>query len=95
MVLYRVEEKAVQQIRIFSPDCELDAGGRTIQWLDGVNGADSVKLLATFVSRRGTEVGPHDRRRDQRHRDARDEAADAALERFAEPRTSRSFSERR
>ena len=46
VVLYRVEEKAVQRIRIFSPDCELDAGGRTIQWLDGVNGADSVTLLA-------------------------------------------------
>ena len=29
MVLYRVEEKAVQKIRIFSPECELDAGGRT------------------------------------------------------------------
>ena len=50
MVLYRVEEKAVQKIRIFSPDCELDAGGRTIHWLDGVNGADSVALLATFVA---------------------------------------------
>jgi HEAT repeats len=51
VVLYRVEEKAVQRIRIFSPDCELDAGGRTIQWLDGVNAGDSVKLLSTFMSR--------------------------------------------
>ena len=50
MVLYRVEEKAVPKIRIFSPECELDAGGRTIQWLDGVKGADSVTLLTTFVS---------------------------------------------
>ena len=50
MVLYRVEEKAVQKIRIFSPECELDAGGRTIHWLDGVKGADSVALLATFVA---------------------------------------------
>ena len=48
MVLYRVEEKAVQKIRIFSPDCELDAGGRTIHWLDGVKSADSVTLLATL-----------------------------------------------
>ena len=38
VVLYRVEEKAVQRIRIFSPDCELDAGGLTIQWLEGVSG---------------------------------------------------------
>ena len=50
VVLFRVEEKAVQRIRFFSPDCELDAGGRTIQWLDAVNGSDSVKLLTSFVS---------------------------------------------
>ena len=30
VVLYRVEEKSVQKVRIFSPDCELDAGGRAI-----------------------------------------------------------------
>jgi HEAT repeat protein len=83
VVLYRIEEKAVQRIRIFSPDCELDAGGRTIQWLDGVNGAESVKLLGTFVSK--AEV------KSDKLTDAaisaiamhKDEAADAALERFA------------
>jgi len=82
MVLYRVEDKTVQRIRIVSPDCELDAGGLTIQWLEGANGADSVKLLSTFVSRaemksdRLTEaaisaIAMH-----------KDEAADTALERF-------------
>jgi HEAT repeat protein len=82
VVLYRVEEKAVQRIRIFSPECELDAGGRTIQWLDGVKGADSVALLTTFVARdeqqRGrltdsaiTAIAMH-----------KDDAADAALERL-------------
>ncbi len=82
VVLYRVEDKAVQRIRIVSPDCELDAGGLTIQWLDGVNGADSVKLLSTFVSR--AEV-KSDRLTDYAisaiamHRDA---AADAELERL-------------
>src|SRR5205823_8532439 len=50
VVLYRVEEKTVQKVRIFSPDCELDAGGRAIHWLDGVNPADSVKLLSSMVS---------------------------------------------
>ncbi len=54
VVLYRVENSAVQKVRIFSPDCELDAGGRTIHWLDQVNGAESVKLLSTFVPS-GTE----------------------------------------
>jgi HEAT repeat protein len=82
VVLYRVEDKAVQRIRIFSPDCELDAGGRTIAWLEGVGGADSVRLLATFVSR--AEV-KSDRLTDSAisaiamHRDA---AADAELERL-------------
>jgi hypothetical protein len=83
VVLYRVEEKTVQRIRIFSPDCELDAGGLTIQWLDGVTGADSVKLLGTFVSK--AEL------RSDKLTDAaisaiamhKDEAADAAFERLA------------
>jgi HEAT repeat protein len=50
VVLYRVEDKAVRRIRIFSPDCELDAGGRTIHWFDAVSGADSIALLSTFVT---------------------------------------------
>ena len=50
LVLYRVEDKAVQRVRIFSPDCELDAGGRTIHWLDGVSAAESIKLLTSLVS---------------------------------------------
>jgi hypothetical protein len=50
-VLFRIESKAVQRIRLISPDCELDAGGRTINWLEGVNAADSVKLLSTLASR--------------------------------------------
>src|SRR5262245_51756054 len=53
VVLYRVAEKRVERVRIFSPDCELDAGGRAIHWLEGVSPADSVTLLASLVS--GTE----------------------------------------
>ncbi|HEX6465125.1 MAG TPA: HEAT repeat domain-containing protein [Vicinamibacterales bacterium] len=49
LVLFRVEEKQVQRIRLFSPDCELDAGGRTIHWLDTVDAASSITLLRTFV----------------------------------------------
>jgi HEAT repeat protein len=82
VVLYRVEDKAVQRIRIVSPDCELDAGGLTIQWLEGVSAPESVKLLSTFVSK--AEV------RSDRITDTaisaiamhKDEAADAALERL-------------
>ena len=83
VVLFRVEEKAVQRIRIVSPDCELDAGGRTVQWLDGVSAPDSIKLLSTFVSRTAAKS---DRLTDvavsaiAMHRD---DAADVELERLA------------
>ncbi len=83
VVLFRVEEKAVQRIRVVSPDCELDAGGRTVQWLDGVSGPDSIKLLSTFVSRTAVKS---DRLTDvavsaiAMHRD---DAADVELERLA------------
>jgi hypothetical protein len=50
VVLFRVENKAVERVRIFSPDCELDAGGRAIHWLEGVAPAESVTLLASLVS---------------------------------------------
>ena len=84
-VLYRVEDKGVQRIRIVSPDCELDAGGRTLTWLDGVTGAESVRLLTTFVSRADVKS---DRLTDMAitaiamHRD---DGADAALERLGTP----------
>ena len=35
----------VDRVRVFSEDCELDAGGREITWLNGVRPADSVALL--------------------------------------------------
>jgi len=50
MVLFRIEAKEVQKIRIFSPDCELDAGGRPVHWLDNVNTAESIKLLSSLAS---------------------------------------------
>jgi hypothetical protein len=83
VVLYRVEEKAVQKIRIFSPDCELDAGGRTIQWLEGVNGADSITLLGTFVSRAELKSDKLTDASISAIAMHKDEAADVALERLA------------
>ena len=50
IVLYRVEARSVDKIRVFSPDCELDAGGRTIYWLDAVKGAESIALLRTLAA---------------------------------------------
>jgi len=48
-VLFRVAEKKVGKIRIYSEDCELDVGGLTLFWLTDVKTADSVALLSSFV----------------------------------------------
>jgi HEAT repeat protein len=85
VVLYRVEEKAVQRMRIVSPDCELDAGGRAVTWLDGVNGADSVRLLATFVTKSDVKSDRLTETAISAIAMHRDDAADAALERLGTP----------
>jgi hypothetical protein len=48
-VLYRIEQKRVDRIRMFSEDCAIDAGGRTLHWLSGVRAPESVALLNTFA----------------------------------------------
>jgi HEAT repeat protein len=53
VVLYRIAERRVERIRIFSEDCALDAGGRPVQWLDNVRPADSVGLLESFALANG------------------------------------------
>ncbi len=49
IVLYRVEGGRVGKVRVFSDSCELDAGGRTVYVLTGVNPAASVALLKGIV----------------------------------------------
>ena len=48
-VFLRGERGKVNRIRMFSADCAIDAGGRTVYWLTDVRGAESVELLFTFV----------------------------------------------
>jgi HEAT repeat protein len=50
LVLFRVEDRKVERIRILPEDCELDAGGRAFIWLDGVRPADSVALLESYAT---------------------------------------------
>ena len=45
VVLFRIVDRTVDRIRVFSDDCELDAGGRPVIWLDGVRPSESVALL--------------------------------------------------
>jgi len=49
-VLYRVADRRVDRIRVYSEDCELDAGGRAVHWLENVRPADSVALLESFTA---------------------------------------------
>ena len=48
-VFYRVEGGRVDRIRMFSPGCAIDAGGRRVEWLTGVPAAESVKTLAALA----------------------------------------------
>jgi hypothetical protein len=84
VVLFRVVNRQVERIRVFSEDCILDAGGRQITWLTGVRPAESVALLESLIA-----AQPGIDRRDRvvdgaitaiaMHEDA---AADASLERL-------------
>lgn len=50
IVLFRVVDRQVERIRTYSEDCELDAGGRPVHWLQDVRPADSVQLLESLVT---------------------------------------------
>lgn len=52
-VLFRAEKHQVGRIAFFSSDCRVDAGGLPFHWIQNVNPAESVRLLAGFA--RGTE----------------------------------------
>jgi HEAT repeat protein len=87
-VLLRVEQHAVDRIRTFSAECELDAGGLPVYWLTGVNPTESIALLARFASQADDENRGHHRRAEPAlaaialHADP---AADGALEKFITP----------
>ena len=49
VVLFRSVDKQVERVRTFSEDCALDAGGRTVHWLQNVRPADSVALLGSLI----------------------------------------------
>lgn len=49
VVLFRVVDRQVERVRTFSEDCELDAGGRQVHWLQDVRPAESVSLLASVL----------------------------------------------
>jgi len=58
VVLFRLEGKQVDRIRVASEDCTLDAGGLPFLWLTGVKPTESVTLLTTYVQ--GAEFERHE-----------------------------------
>lgn len=78
VILFRVVGNAVERIRSMSPDCEIDAGDVPFHWLNDVQPAQSVALLATFVEP-STRLGGSALNAIAMHSDA---SADAALDRF-------------
>ena len=87
-VLFRAEGKRITKIRLVSLDCELDAGGLRFTWLEGVNPAESVNLLESFIHGKDQD-GDEDEHVWHGALTAialhADPAADRALESFTQP----------
>jgi len=49
VVLYRLGQGKLDQLRTLSPTCQVDAGGLPVIWLSGVPARQSVALLAELV----------------------------------------------
>lgn len=88
VVLYRIEDRQVDKVRSFSPECELDAGGLPFIWLTGVNASESAKFLEGIV----TGASGASREQNRRTNAAisalamhADPAAEQALEELAAP----------
>ena len=58
VILFRIADRKVERIRMFSEDCELDAGGRPVYWLQDVRPAESVALLESLI---GPDTGRKNR----------------------------------
>jgi hypothetical protein len=78
IVLVRVEAGAITRVRSVSPNCEIDAGGVPLHWLNDVQPPQSIAYLLTLVPER-ERIGDGALSAVAMHADP---AADQALERF-------------
>ncbi len=49
-MLFRIENRRVDRVRVYSADCALDAGGRTVHAITGVKASDSLALLESLAT---------------------------------------------
>ena len=61
LVLARVESGAVMRLRTFTPDCDIDAAGMPLVWLNDVKPDDSVAWLTTLVTGASETGETHER----------------------------------
>jgi HEAT repeat protein len=87
VMLVRLLDGRIDRLRVVGDDCPLDAGGRTVFWLQGVAPADSLKYLETLLKPVDTMTPAQEQRVSQSAVSAialhRDPAADAILDRLA------------
>ena len=55
IVLLRAEEGHIGRVRVVSRGCGIDAGGRTLTWIDDVKPAESLAVLSSLVLASGDE----------------------------------------
>lgn len=92
VVLYRIENRAIQKIRSFTPECTLDAGGLPFLWLNGVAPGDSIGYLLN-MARAEVPGNTSEQRRQARSAVSAiafhaDPAAERALEQLADANES-------
>jgi HEAT repeats len=81
IVLFRVDGGEIQRIRTLSPDCQIDAGGLPMHWLNDVKAPESIALLQDLAAKRDrysdsamNAIAMHS-----------DPAAEAVLKRYLDP----------
>ncbi|MEA2572393.1 MAG: hypothetical protein QOI24_4394 [Acidobacteriota bacterium] len=50
-VFYRVDDGRVTKVRLYSIDCTLEANGRSVTWLEGVDARASMNFLRSLLDR--------------------------------------------
>ena len=87
-MLYRVEDKKIDSIRMFSGNCAIDAGGLPVALVNGADPKQSVAYLSTFVNKdESTRLG-------QRALDAIAQHADASADNVLDQFTATTYPEK-